>query len=144
MRKLYGFLALFVLMASSVFATVTTLSPDNLAMASTDVKIVQFCMNSSLDHLVPIVGATLVVGDVCQDVNGLEGCQFPADTDKSASGDQFDVTVLNDALTDANGCEDVQLDTDLAGGVFYYTINGHIGAVDSTPDGSETGRVFVP
>ena len=111
MKKILSELAMMLTMSALVFATETTLTEDNLAMQEVDSETVTFCMKSSIDDS-PIVGANVVVGEVCEDLNNLEGCQG-ADADESSAGGKFDVTML-DAVTGADGCADAQLDTNMA------------------------------
>jgi len=126
-----------LLLVGAVSATTTTLSDDELSMAYTDVRIVEFCISNKG---VPM-DVDVAVDPVCLDQNGLYGCQTGEDIFDPAG---FTV-VPNEATTGADGCVDLTLTTNIANpedaGLFYYTVNGMIG--DATI-GSETGEVLVP
>ena len=140
MKKTMSFVIVFIMLASFVVASKTTLVPDAIQMEHVDVEVVTFCINGTGN--VPL-DAIVVVNPICKNINGLYGCQ-PADLPVAPS--DFNVVPL-DATTGADGCVDLEITTNLESGeegTFYYTVNGFVGEVDTTPEGSETGVVFVP
>ena len=135
MKKLLGFIALFVLMASSALATNLVLNPDLVSMATTDVRVVDACITKSGGD--PLVGADLVVETYCQDLNSNEVCDagdisFPAGFS----------AVISATPTNASGCGKVTLTTSAATpGTYAYKVNGQTGGITVA---SEHGLVLVP
>ena len=141
MKKIISLVLMVAMLATSVMATETTLDDASITMAMVDVQTVEFCMNSSFDG--SPLDAIVVVDPICRDANSLEGCQ-PADS--AVPADDFSVVPV-DATTGADGCVDLTITTGLESGeegLFYYTVNGFVGEVDASAEGSETGMVFVP
>ena len=141
MKKILAIVAMLVVMASSVMATFTTLTPDSINMGYSDAQVAQFCIYSTSVNGTPIgpLNVNVVLGTVCRDVDSLVGCSA-ADTLNPAG---FTV-VPQDATTGADGCVNLNLATALSPGqegLFYYTVNGQVAG---TTVGSETGQVFVP
>ena len=134
MRKQYGFLALFVLMASSVMAATLTLVPDVVTMTPTDVKVVTACLD---EGGAPLVGKTLNITTWCKNLNGNTVCDgadsfFPAEFTPS-------VTLTP---TNASGCGEVTLVTSAAsGGEYRYRVNGLDAGVEVA---AATGVVLIP
>ena len=88
MKKLFGILALFVLMASSVLATDLDIIPDLVTMSPTDVEVVDACIEATGGG--PLVGADLTVEKYCKDNDGDTACDdgtnddlFPSEFEKS-------------------------------------------------------------
>ena len=118
MRKLYGFLALFVLMASSVLATNLVLDPQVTSMAPSEVKVVEACIS---ENAVPLVDIDLVVPVYCQDNNLSDhkcaggDILFPADFS----------AVATKTPTNVSGCGEITLTTGPgASGRYRYRVNG--------------------
>lgn len=138
MRKLFGFLALFVLMASSVFAaTIVTITPGLVNMATTDDKDVIACISDGAGT--PAVGLDLTVTPWCKDENSNGFCGggdtfFPP---------EFTPTVTSiPAKTNLSGCGTVHLKTVAApGGQYAYKVNGEDAGVEVA---SGTGIVLIP
>lgn len=122
-------------LVSSVFGAGDVLDPLDTTMAENDVELAQYCVHD----VVPEDGTlTVVVDPVCEDLNGISGCQAADDlaTTEFTAVSQGDIT-----LVDGAGCTYIELTTIDASGRFYYTVNGEIGQAEIT---SETGSVFVP
>jgi hypothetical protein len=134
MKKLFGILALFVLMASSVLATDLDLTPQVASMTPTDVEVVDACITDGFGA--PFVGVTLVIDTYCQDVDTNQACN---------AGDifapaQFTPTITA-SPTDAAGCGEVTLTTVSApAGQYVYKVNG---VVASAEVASESGIVVL-
>ena len=135
MKKLFGFLALFVLMTGSVLATNLVLNPDLVTMATTDVKVVDACLSQSGGA--PLVGADLVVETYCQDLDSNEVCNA-GDVSLPAGFS----AIVTATPTNASGCGQVTLTTSSATpGTYAYKVNGMTG---STIVASEHGLALVP
>ena len=135
MKKLFGILALFVLMASSVLASDLVLTPDLVTMATTDVKIVDACLSHAGGA--PFVGADLVIDTYCQDLDSNEVCN---------AGDIIAPIGFTPAVTatptDGTGCGQVTLTTSSATpGTYVYKVNGQTSGVTVA---SESGLVLIP
>lgn len=124
MKKLFGILALFVLMASSVLATDLDITPDLVTMSATDVVVVDACLKQSGGA--PQVGADLVVETYCKDLNSNEVCDYGPDTAFPAGFS----AVVTSTPTDVTGCGKVTLTTSGASdGTYAYKVNGKDGGV---------------
>ena len=135
MKKLFGFLALFVLMASQVLATDLELTPEFVTMAPTDVEVVDACITKSSGG--PYVGVALVIDTYCQDLNGNEVCDG-GDLTAPASF----TPVVTSTPTDGAGCGQVTLTTSSAApGMYAYKVNGMDAGAEVA---SEHGLVLVP
>lgn len=134
MRKIFGLLALFVLMASSVFASDLDLDPEIATMAPTDVKIVTACIT---EGGAPLVGIDLNVTIWCKNLNGNPVC----DGADSLFPVEFTPVVTKDP-TNASGCGEVTLTTVAASsGEYRYRVNGLTAGVEVA---AETGIVLIP
>ena len=136
MRKLYGFLTLFVLMVSSVFAaTIVTITPGFVNMAPTDDLDVYACISDGAGT--PAVGLDLDVTPWCKDNNNNGFCGggdtfFPV---------EFTPTVTS-SPTNVSGCGTVHLKTVSApGGQYAYKVNGKDAGFEVA---SGTGIVLIP
>ena len=135
MKKIFSFLALFVLMASSVLATDLELTPQVASMAPTDVEVVDACIIDGFGN--PFVGVALVIDTYCQDVDTNQACN---------AGDiiapaEFTPTVTA-SPTDATGCGEVTLTTVSApAGQYVYKVNGIVASAEVA---SESGLVLIP
>ncbi len=137
MKKLFGFLALFILMASSALATNLVLDPDLVTMATSDVKVVDACIQASGGG--PLVGADLTVEKYCKDEDSDGGC------DGGIVDTMFPVSdftaVVTSTPTDAAGCGKITLTTITAApGQYAYHVNGAKGSIEV----KEIGLVLVP
>ena len=134
MKKLFGILALFVLMASSVLASDLDLDPQVTTMAPTDVQTVDACITDAFDN--PFVGVTLVIDTYCQDFDNNQVCN---------AGDSFFPGTFTPTITGSptglDGCGEVTLTTSLASGTYVYKVNGEFASVEVA---SESGLVLVP
>ena len=134
MKKLFGLLALFVLMASSVLGFNMQLTPDVVSMGTTDSKLISVCVTQGG---LPVVGQPLAMDTYCKDLNTNGACNagdvfFPGDFS----------AVVTQTPTNASGCGQVTLTTTGAVPAQYaYTVNGTSGGV--TVD-SASGLVLVP
>ena len=139
MKKLFGILALFVLMASSVLATNLVLTPEVTTMDTTDSQDITACVTEGGDPL----DVDLVVETYCLDVDNDGGCFTAADLDPTELGSTF-TAVATDTPTGADGCGTIHLATSgAATGKYRYKVNGqNIGT--SNVRASETGLVLIP
>ena len=132
---MFGILALFVLMASSVLASDLDLDPQVTTMAPTDVQTVDACITDAFNN--PFVGVTLVIDTYCQDFDNNQVC--------NAGDSLFPVTftpTVTASPTDALGCGEVTLTTSSASpGTYVYKVNGEVAEVEVA---SESGLVLVP
>ncbi len=136
MRKIYGFLALFVLMASSVMATDLNIIPDLVTMSPSEVVVVDACIEATGGG--PLVGADLTVEKYCRD-NDLDTACDDGTNDDLFPGD-FSAVPLS-TPTDATGCGTIKLTTSGASGPQYaYHVNGDKGAIHV----EESGLVLIP
>ncbi|MBI2558029.1 hypothetical protein HYW20_01795 [Candidatus Woesearchaeota archaeon] len=136
MKKLFGYLAMFLIMAGYVLATNLVLDPDLVTMGTTDVEVVDACLSQSGGA--PWVGADLIVETYCRDLNSNEVCDAVGDITFPAGFS----AVVTSTPTDATGCGKVTLTTSSATpGTYAYKVNGMTGA---TVVASEHGLVLVP
>lgn len=136
MKKLFGILTLFVLMASSALAVDMEITPDLITMGTTDVQTVDVCVEQSGGA--PYVGVDLVIDTYCRDLNGNQVCDYGPDVPLPAGFS----AVVSSTPTDGAGCGEVTLTTSSATpGTYSYRVNGIYGGafVDS-----ESGLVLVP
>ena len=135
MKKLFGVLALFVLMASQVLATNLVINPDLITMDTTDVQVVDACLVHSGGA--PYVGADLVVETYCKDLNSNEVCD--AGDDLVPLGFS---AVVSSTPTDVTGCGKITLTTSGASaGTYAYKVNGEDSDIVVA---TEHGLVLVP
>ena len=137
MKKIIGiFIAFVIMLTSIVLAVGDDLTPKDVTMMSNDVRTVQYCV----DGVIPAdLTIDVTVSNVCQDVNGISGCQI-ADNHTQT---EFSAVPVFPTLTLVNGigCANITLTTVNAEGLYYYTVNGEItGEVLA----SETGSVITP
>ena len=135
MRKLYGLLVLFVLMASSVLASDMDLTPQVAFMDTTDVQIVDACITDAFGN--PFVGVDLSIETWCQDFDSNQVCNG-ADTFFPGTF----TPVVTSTPTDGTGCGKVTLSTVSASpGQYVYKVNGQVASVEVA---SESGLVLIP
>jgi len=135
MKKLFGILALFVLMVSSVVATDMDITPDFTTMAPTDVEVVDVCITKSSGG--PYVGVALVIDTYCKDLNSNEICDAA-----DLTGPADFTPVVTSTPTDVTGCGQVTLTTVAAApGMYAYKVNGMDAGAEVA---SEHGLVLVP
>ncbi len=134
MKKLFGILALFVLMASSVLASDLDLDPQVTTMDTTDVRTVDACITDAFDD--PFVGVDLVIDTYCQDLDNNQVCN-------GAEGPSAEFTpTVTSSPTDGTGCGEVTLTTAGASpGTYVYKVNGEVANVEVA---SESGLVLIP
>lgn len=139
MKKLFGLFGIFVLLATMVSAGDEVIMPQVAGMSTTDTVNVEVCVTDRYDQPFPGVALTVVCKGANLNLN--EACDVAEDGNTA----EFDVTVLNDGLTDADGCEDVQLKT--IGATFseytYRISADQVGDVTGNV-AAETGFAVVP
>ena len=136
MKKILGILALFVLVASQVWATDLDITPGVVNMQSTDTAFVDVCLKYSNGSAWS--GATLAINTWCKDLNDNTVC----DAGDEATPATFTPTV-EVTPTGADGCGKVRLETNNAeGGTYAYLVNGL--TAGGAFIAAEHGLVFVP
>ncbi len=137
MKKLGTLFLMAILLVSSAFATITTLSEGSVSMAYVDVVEVEFTLSDANGQQ----NIEVVIDPVCKDVDGNYGC---GPTDDYAIAGLFSVTPNQTMMNDGDMVT-LTLETTIVNeaeaGTFYYTVNG---VVAQTTIGSETGTVEVP
>ena len=125
-----------VLSVVSVFGAGDDLTPKDITMAEDQVIYVDYCV----DNITPAETTVGVVVDpVCEDFNGISGCQVGED---DLASTEFFASSTGDINTVGGaGCTEIMLETVNAQGKFYYTVNGQQKGATVV---SETGSVYVP
>ena len=124
-----GMVVGLLLLVPLAFAGNEVITPQVTGMEPTDTAMVDVCVTDKNGN--PFVGVELEV--VCEgaNLNLNEAC----DDDENGNTLEFDVTVLNDGLTDADGCEDVRLAT------IGATFQEYVYRIQANQIGTATGKV---
>ena len=129
MKKILGILALFVLVVPMALAGDEVITPQVAGMQPTDIVTIEVCVTDKNDN--PFQGVNLSVTCEGANTNLNEAC----DVAENGNTAEFDATILNDGLTDADGCEDVQLQT------INATFQEYVYRIQADEIGNVTGKV---
>jgi hypothetical protein len=129
MKKLLGIVVGLLVFAPLIFASNEVIAPQVTGMQPTDTETVKVCVTDRNGN--PFEGVDLLV--VCEGANS--NLNDACDATENGNTAEFDVTVLNDGLTDANGCEDVQLET------IGATFQEYVYRIQAGQEGDATGKV---
>lgn len=129
MKKILGMVVGLMLFVPLVFAGNEVITPQVTGMAPTDTEIVDVCVTDKSGN--PFPGVELLV--VCEGANS--NLNDACDAAENLNTGEFDVTVKNDGLTDADGCEEVQLDT------IGATFQEYVYRIQAGEEGDATGKV---
>ena len=139
MKKIISLVLMVAMLATSVMATETTLTPDVLTMDLVDSKTVTYCISE--EGIPQDVGVQVTA--MCQELNNQVGCTAGDDNGVDEAG-KFDV-VPNELTTGADGCVDLTVTTNLLSGEegkFRYAVDGKVG--ETLIGAAENGLVYVP